>query len=353
LWQVIGQTRAVSLLQHGLEAGTLAHAYILVGPPHVGKMTLALNLAQALNCEAAERPCLECTSCQKIASGGHADVQVIGLTQNENAAEAKLIGIDQIKQMQHSASLPPFEGRHKVFIIDGAELLSTEAANCLLKTLEEPEGKVTFILLTVNDSLLPATVVSRCQSLELPPLSTTALASTLVSNRGIEPERARLLAGLSHGCPGWAFAAAADDSLLQQRDEELNRLLDVIMADCEERFAYATQLAAQFNQNRGLVYGVLDLWLDYWRDLMLVKVGCQDIITNVDRLDRLAEMAKGYRLTQIKTFIESIRAAAGQLRQNANPRLVLEVLMLDIPMLDIPRKEGEEDLTTQLSVQYG
>jgi DNA polymerase-3 subunit delta' len=348
LWQVIGQTRAVSLLQHSLEAGTLAHAYLLVGPPHVGKMTLAINLAQALNCEATERPCLECVPCQKIASASHADVQVIGLAHNEDSAEAKLIGIDQIKQMQHSASLPPFEGNHKVFIIDGAELLSTEAANCLLKTLEEPIGKVIFILLTVSDSLLPATVVSRCQRLELPPLSTAEVASALADSRGIEPQRARLLAGLSHGCLGWALSAAADDSLLQQRHEELNRLLDVIAADYEERFAYVAQLATQFNQNRGSVYGVLDLWLDYWRDLMLVKTGCHDIITNVDRLDGLVEMAKGYRLAQIKTFIESIRAAAEQLRQNANPRLVLEVLMLDIP-----RKEGEEELATQLSVRYG
>ena len=350
MWQVIGQARVVSLLQHGFDAGTLAHAYLLVGPRHVGKMTLAINLAQALNCEATEPPCLECSTCQKIAAASHADVQVIGLTQNEDSAEAKLIGIDQIKQIQHSASLPPFEGSCKVFIIDGAELLSIEAANCLLKTLEEPIGRVTFILLTVNDNLLPATVVSRCQRLELPPLSPAEVESALASNRGIEPERVRLLAGLSHGCLGWALSAAADENLLEQRDEELNRLLDVINAECEERFAYAAQLAAQFNQSRGLVYGVLDLWLDYWRDLMLVKTGCSDIITNVDRKGGLVEIARSYRLAQIKAFIESIRVATEQLRQNANPRLALEVLMLDIPGKD---GGGEVNLATQLLINHG
>ncbi len=332
MWQVIGQTRAVSLLQHSLEAGTLAHAYLFVGPEHVGKMTLAINLAQALNCEAAERPCLECPSCRKIAAGGHADVQVIGLARNEDEAEAKLIHIEQIKEIQHSANLPPFEGRRKVFIIETAELLSLDAANRLLKTLEEPPERVTFILLTVNDRLLPITVVSRCQRLELPPLSINAAASALADSFNIEPERARLIAGLSHGCPGWAIAANSNDILLQQRNKELNRQLEIINADYEDRFAYAAQLAARFSQNRGAVYEVLDLWLDYWRDLMLVKLGCYDMITNVDRKDELVELATSYRLDEIKSFIDAIGSAALQLRQNVNARLALEVLMLDIPL---------------------
>ncbi|GAH61901.1 unnamed protein product [marine sediment metagenome] len=157
----------------------------------------------------------------------------------------------------------------------------------------------------------------------------------MIDRWDIGPERARLLAGLSHGCLGWAIAANGDDSLLQQRDQELNRLLDIIKADYEERFAYVAQMAARFNQNRGAVYDILDLWLDYWRDLMLVKLGCHDMITNIDRKDELVEMAGGYRLAQIKSFIESIGSAAEQLRQNVNTRLALEVMMLDIP-----RKEG-------------
>ena len=353
MWQVIGHTRAVSLLQRSLERGTLAHAYLFVGPPHVGKMTLALILAQVLNCEAVEPPCGECDSCQKIALAKHADVQIIGLVSQGNSAEAKPraeIGIDQIRQMQSSASLPPFEGRYKVFIIDGAELLSIEAANCLLKTLEEPVGRIIFILLTINERLLPATVVSRCQRLELSPLAATEVEAILNSQRGVEPQKARLLSRLCHGCLGWAISAASDDGLLRQRTERLDKLLDIMSADYEARFAYAVQLAAQFSQSRGLVQGVLDLWLDWWRDIMLVRAGCKDIITNVDLEAMLVDQARGYSLAQIKAVINCLQAAGEQLRQNANPQLVLEVLMLSIP-----RRQGhsEESLTARFSVKYG
>ncbi len=337
MWQVVGQNRALSLLQRSLEKGSLAHAYLLVGPPHVGKMTLAINLAQAVNCQEAEAPCGECVSCKKIALGEHADVQIIGL--NGNLTEAKTrteIGIDQIREVQHSSSLPPFEGISRVFIVDGAEQLSTEAANCLLKTLEEPVGKIVFILLTTSDRLLPATVVSRCQRLELPSLAATEVEAALSSRWGTDPEKAKLLARLCHGCLGWAVSVASDDGLLRQRAERIDKLLDVSTADYEERFAYAAGLASQFSQNRGPVWEVLDLWLDWWRDLLLVKVDCSDTIINVDMLATLADRARGYSLVQTKNFIRSIQAATEQLRQNANPRLVLEVMMLDIP-----RRSGE------------
>ena len=333
MWQLVGQDRAVTLLQRNLERGSVAHAYLLVGPPHVGKMTLALELAQALNCEAAEPPCGECDPCRKVASGKHADVQVIGLSSNGNSNDKPRteISIDQVRDMQHSSNLPPFEGKHKVFIIDGAELMSNEAANCLLKTLEEPSEGVIFILLTANDSVLPDTVVSRCQRLELRPLPTSQVETALSERRSLESDKTGLLSRLCHGRLGWALTAADDDSLLQRRDQLMERLLEVIRGDNELRFDYAAQLAAQFGQNRGSVQEVLDLWLDWWRDLLLVKLGSTDTITNIDHEAELDEVGWGYSLAQIRAFIDSIQAAGEQLGQNANPRLVLEVLMLSIP----------------------
>ncbi len=334
MWQVVGQSRPVSLLKRSLEKGIVAHAYLFSGPPHVGKLTLALNLAQALNCEADEPPCGECSSCQRIASAKHADVQIIGLTSAANMGEAKTrteISIDQIRQVQHFANLPPFEGKYKLFIIDGADYLSTEAANCLLKTLEEPAGRVVFILLAANDGLLPATVVSRCQRLELLPLAAGEVEAALSSRCGVEPQKAKLLDRLSHGCFGWALAAALDDSVLEQRSEKRDRLVDIIIADYEERFTYAAELAAQFSQRRDSVWGILDLWLDFWRDLLLVKVGFGEAVTNIDLHAKLTDLAGGFSLAQIRAFIASLLSAGDELRLNANPRLVLEVLMLGMP----------------------
>jgi DNA polymerase-3 subunit delta' len=268
-----------------------------------------------------------------VAAGKHADVQVIGLNSNGNTNDKPRteISIEQVRDMQHSASLSPFEGKYKVFIIDGAELMSNEAANCLLKTLEEPSEGVIFILLTANDSFLPDTVVSRCQRLELRPLPTPQVETALSERRSLESARVGLLSRLCHGRLGWALTAADDDSLLEKRDQLLEKLLEVIRGDNEPRFDYAAQLAAQFGQNRASVREVLDLWLDWWRDLLLVKLGSAGTITNIDHEAELVEMGQDYSLSQIRAFIGSIQAAAEHLEQNANPRLALEVLMLSIP----------------------
>jgi DNA polymerase-3 subunit delta' len=167
-------------------------------------------------------------------------------------------------------------------------------------------------------------------------LAAGEVEAALESRWGVERQKAKLLARLCHGGLGWAVSAASDSSLLDLRAERIEKLLNIINSDYEGRFAYAAQLAAQFSQNRGTVQEVLDLWLDWWRDLLLVKVGCGDNATNIDHLATLANLAKGYSLAQIKAVIKRIQAAGIQLRQNANPRLVLEVLMLDIPVGRVP-----------------
>jgi DNA polymerase-3 subunit delta' len=263
-------------------------------------------------------------------------VQVIGLNGRTE------IGIDQIKDMQRFSSLKPGDGKHWVFIIDGAEQLSREASNRLLKTLEEPPPDVQLVLLAINESLVLPTVLSRCQRLKLRPLATAIVEQALTHRWGVPPDQARTLARLSRGCLGWAVAASSDKGLLDERGQRLSTLRHLALASREESFAYVAQLARQFSKDRASVREVLQLWLDWWRDLMLVREGCGRFATNVDQEATIHCEAQSYSLTQIKDFIRSLQQAMEQLDQNANPRLVLEFLMLSIP-------RGKEDRDKTLS----
>jgi DNA polymerase-3 subunit delta' len=336
MWQTIAQPKALSLLKHGLEMSNLAHAYLFVGPPHVGKTTLALDLAQAVNCEEHQPPCGECQSCRRIISGKHADITIIGLNSPRGSGETKPrveVSIDDIRELQRSASLPPYEGKCKVFIIDGAEFLSSEAANCLLKTLEEPPPRVILLLLTAQESGLLSTVVSRCQRVELRPMSSGEVEKVLVESRGVDGDRARLLARLSQGCLGWALKASVDDGYLAQRTQRLSEMLSLLNAGWEERFVYAAQLA----NDRKSAEEVINLWVIWWRDVMLTECDSRQAITNVDHISTLEEWTQTLTLPETKDFINSLQESLSQISKNANLRLVFEILMLNMPRKEAKR----------------
>lgn len=338
MWQVIGHSKAVEVLKRSLESGRLAHAYLLVGPPHVGKTTLAINLAQALNCERSDRPCGQCSPCLRIAAENHADVQIIRRLSDGNSGPRKEITIGQIRELQQAAALEPYEGKHRVFVVDGAEYMNEEAANCLLKTLEEPPAKVLIVLLTADDSRLLPTIVSRCHRIELVPLSAPLIESALIEHWRVEPEKARTMSRLCHGGIGWAIVASLDEQILRERSIRLAELVGLGAAGLDQRFAFAARLAAQFTKSRGSVEETLRLWLEWWRDLLLIKVGCSRFVANADQETALMEQAKGHSIIEIRDCVQAILAALRQLEQNANPRLVLEVLMLSIP------QEGENSM---------
>jgi DNA polymerase-3 subunit delta' len=334
MWDIVGQEKAVTFLQKSLESGNLAHAYLLVGLPHVGKMALAVNLAKAINCQSSERPCGKCTSCLRIAAGKHADVQVIELGQIAESGEGESktkISVEQVDQILHAVNLAPFEGKYRVFIIDGVEFMSIAAANRLLKTIEEPVENVIFILLTANESLVPVTVVSRCQRIELLPVANEQIEKGLIRLLQVEPEKAKLLARIANGCFGWAVSAFHDDTLIQQRTEWLNAWREMFDADYDRRFTFAAKLVEKYSQNRSVVQHKLDLLLGWWHDLLLVKADCVKDIKNIDYQDELITMATCYNIGQIRAFIDRIQSAQEQLRFNTNQQLVMEVLMLNIP----------------------
>jgi DNA polymerase-3 subunit delta' len=325
MWQVIGQEKTLSLLDYGLKSDAVAHAYLLVGPRHVGKGTLATNLAQALNCDGPEPPCGQCRSCQRIREGKHADVTTTGLDSRTE------IGIDDIRGLQRLANLPPYEGKCKVFIIDEAEYLSIEAANALLKILEEPPPRVVWLLLAAEEERLLPTIISRCQRLELKPVSSERVQETLVNSYNVDGDKAKLLTQLCHGRPGWALSALADSDMLKQRSQRIEGLASLLTAGIGQRFAYAQELASQFSQDRKAGAEIVETWVDWWRDLMLIKGGCQEAIINVDFEKVLKEQARDLSLREIKEFLANLGLLQEAVSKNVNPRLALEWLMLNLP----------------------
>ncbi|MBI4298362.1 MAG: DNA polymerase III subunit delta' [Chloroflexi bacterium] len=337
MWRTVGHDTAVSLLQRSLRGDRLSHAYLFVGPPHVGKRTLALELAQAVNCLDSERPCGQCSQCLRIAKNQHPDVQIVALIPQEEGVRERMrteIAIDQVREIQRVASLKPFEGKNRVFIFDGAERLSEEAANCLLKTLEEPPDHVLLILLTSREESLLPTLKSRCQRIEFRPLSVERVAKELEARYSVDHARAQELARQSEGCLGWALAALSDPSVLEERLKRLEGIASVVQGSLEERFAYAAELATLHTRDREAVQEELRLMAGLYRDILLIIQGAEDF-TTIGGFSTLSPTIRTLLDVEtssqgITSSIKAIQRTSSYLDQNANPRLALEDLMLTL-----------------------
>ena len=342
-WGLIAQDRAVAALERALREGRVAHAYLFAGPERVGKHTLALKLAQDLNCEGASahgepaspepsrriEPCGECAPCRRIAGGIHADVQTVSVEEGEDGAQ-KGIHVSQVRDVERSAALKPFEGRSRFVIIDPAEEMNAAAQNAFLKTLEEPPPQVVFALVTADESRLLPTIRSRCRRLELRLPAVAEVEAALLA-RGVEAERARLLARLSRGRIGWALEAAADASLLERRGESLVQARSLASMSVAQRLELAERLAGDFKRKPEALFAALEAWRDWWRDVLLVQAGADDGVANIDRLAELREDAARYGRDGVAAFVRAVGEAGLNLQENAQPRLVLETLLLGTP----------------------
>ncbi len=328
---LIGQERAQAALERSLADGRAAHAYLFVGPERVGKHTLAVKLAQALNCEDDERPCGECRTCRRIAGGIHADVQTVTVEEAEDdEGMRKGIHVSQIREIERATALKPFEGLTRVVIIDPAEEMNAAAQNAFLKTLEEPPPQVVFVLVAADESRLLPTIRSRCRRLELR-LPSLADVEAALLERGVESERARLLARLSRGRIGWALEMADDASLLERREESLAQARALGSMAVADRLALAERLAGGYRRDPEGLYAELGAWRDWWRDVVLVQAEAEDGVANIDHLAELREDAARLRRDGVATFVRAVGEAGRQLQENAQPRLVLETLLLGAP----------------------
>lgn len=339
-YTVVGQDPAVRILTAAVAGERVAHAYLFAGPAHTGKALTAMQFAQALNCTDDAPPCGACRSCEKIAAGTHPDVEVVGIgavcieDSHDHAKDnSRDIRICQVRRIEQIVSRAPYEGRRRVIIIDPADALNVASISALLKTLEEPPPYVVFLLVTSAEEVVLDTIRSRARRVAFGGQPRELIERTLRTHWGAEPENAAEIARLAGGRVGWAIAAHRDTKLLEKRDEILDRCEMLAQAGLAQRFGFAGTLGSGYSRDRSGAQATLELWQEWWRDILLVAAGREAQVTNTARLDTLRSLAAQASVRSTVTALRAIADARQQLIENASPTLTLEAMMLSLPQL--------------------
>lgn len=313
---LFGQAKARTLLERALRSGQLAHAYLFRGPDGVGKRLFARALAAAVNCGQRRglEACGQCPSCGKYASGSHPDFLVI-------SPEKGSIKIDRIRELIQTLSYPPYESATRVVVLEDIHTMRQEAANCLLKTLEEPPPGNLLVLTAAESREVLTTIRSRCQMI---PFFSLSQEETIAVIRREEPElavdAAQLLARLTEGSPGQALAMHKGEIMETWR--ELADLLSDGGLDADrhaERILRMAETMAALKEDMVFLLGLLRLWL---RDELFTVAGVEEK-RNVDARD----CRKGWSSSRLFDKLLAVERAERELARNCNRILVCEVLL--------------------------
>jgi DNA polymerase-3 subunit delta' len=326
-WNLIGHTWAEKILQQHLSTGEVHHAYLFTGAPGVGRRSLALEFAMALNCANPPAPgvaCGTCSLCKRIALMQQADLHVLA-----PEGESGMIKVDQIRDLQRSLILTPYEARYRIALLLNFQRANASAQNALLKTLEEAPRKV-ILLLTANsaESLLP-TIASRCEILRLRPTAVDALATALAEQEHIPAEKATLYAHLANGRPGVALRLARDPQADANRSRWIGTLQDMLEAPIQQKIKTA-ELMARDKSNEPLE-DILQVWASFMRDALLLQQGKQANLVNTDHTEELASLAQKLNQKELFASVDELVKCLELLEINANPRLMLDNLFLHLP----------------------
>jgi DNA polymerase-3 subunit delta' len=329
-WDLIGHTWAAELLQQQIAADRMRHAYLFTGPPGVGRRTMALNFAQAINCPSPTSPgvpCGVCRTCLQISRMQHADLTI---TQSE--AEGDSLKVDQIRDLQHSLSLAPYESAFRVALLIRFNEATDGAQNAFLKTLEEPNERVVLLVSADEPENLLPTIASRCELLRLRPLPFDELEHALIEKKKIEPQKARLIAHIAGGRPGYAIRLADDESLLATRQEWLGDLLSLVNAPRRDRLAFSESKSRgrERSETRQALREGLAHWLSFWRDVLLLVTDSNTELANLDFMDQINSLAAKTDKKTAAGVVAHLEHAFARL-PNANLQLLLDSLLLECP----------------------
>jgi len=323
-WDLLGHEWAVDMLRQHIAREAVRHAYLFSGPPGLGRRTLALRFAQALNCPqlpAPGQPCDVCRDCKQIGAMQHPDLSIV-----QAETEGGTLKVDQVREIRRTLALKPYQSKYRVAIFLRFQEASEGAANALLKTLEEAPGYAILILTADNPEQLLPTITSRCEILRLRPLPVGIIEEHLKSH-GAKAESARLIAHVSGGRPGYALRLLEDESALEFRAERLADLTGLLSSTRVQKFNYAEKLAKDKESMRQ----TLLVWLSYWRDVLLRVSGAAASIANIDQDGTITSLANRLTLDEARRVVREMELALERLERNVNPRLLAEVLLLDLP----------------------
>jgi len=328
-WDLLGHDWAVNLLREHVAKGSLRQAYLFSGPQGVGRRTLALRLAQAINCPqppAPGEPCRTCRTCTQIEQMQHPDLAIV-----QADTEGGTLKVEQVRELQRSLALTPYAARYRVAILLRFEEAHPSASNALLKTLEEPAPQVVLVLTAESAEALLPTIVSRCEVLRLRSSPVEEVSQALQDRKGLSPEKAGLLAHIAGGRVGYALRLCADPEQLDQRQAWLDDHQRLLAASRVERFAYADMITK--DKDKDTVRRALNTWLSLWRDVLLRSAGASASLTNPDRELDIQSLVDGISLPDALRVVSAIERTQDLLDRNVNTRLATEVLLMDLPRL--------------------
>ena len=336
MWSVVGQDTLVKRIGNSLKNGSVGHAHMLTGPPHVGKMTLAIDLAAAVNCVERDNieggPCGRCRPCRRTQAGNNPDLLVLKPGDDERATNR--ISINQVRSAENFLSTTPVENQWKALIVDRAETLSAgqgESANAILKTLEEPPHHVLIVLLTANEEAVLPTIRSRCRISPLRPMPGKELAQHISQQLEIPPEAARHMAKLARGCPGRVRTRPDETDGVSLHQEDMHHVAQRTAAPLQDQFTHAEVMAKTFAEDRNAVRQEIHRWQRWWRDVMLIQQQIDQHVENEEHEEALRQHARNTPPKQVVRFLRTAQETLDALEANANPRLAIERMMLAVP----------------------